>query len=162
MIVHDNLLVRPFTGDDAAGIERITRAQSHFTEEDVTWAMRLALRSEASTDGEYQTVVAAEASMLLGFASFGRILRTAGTFELYWIAVDPFRQRRGIGSNLLRFVEAECVRQGGRLLVLETSLRPGFQNALAFYRSRGFEEESRVKDFYRVEEDKIVFSRTLG
>lgn len=156
--------IRPAAERDRPQIEWITRAQKHFTPEDVTWAIRLALRSSDANDGEYQTVVAEEngSGGVAGFASFGRVLRTSGTFELYWIAVDPPRQRRGIGSALLRFVEQECGRQHGRLLVLETSLRPGFQSAVAFYRRNGFEEESRVKDFYRVEEDKIVFSRTVS
>lgn len=154
--------LRPVVPSDRGALERLVRAQPNFGDDEVRWAVRLALRAAAPNDGEYQTWVDEIEGEITAFVCFGRSPRTFGTFELFWIAVHPSQQRRGMGGELLRFVEEEATRQGGRLLVLETSSSEGFRVAVDFYRKHGFREVSRIKDFYRVTDDKIVFSRLLS
>lgn len=154
--------LRKVVPTDRSALENLVRAQPNFSDEDIQWAIRLALRAAAPNDGEYQTWLEAADTEVSAFVCFGRTPRTTGTFELFWIAVHPERQRGGIGSELLRFVEREAAGQGGRLLVLETSSSEGFRPAVDFYRKNGFQEVSRIKDFYRISADKIVFSRVLS
>lgn len=154
--------LRPVAVTDRSALEKLARSQTNFSNEDIEWAVRLALRAAAPNDGEYQTWVEADGTEITAFVCFGRTPRATGTFELFWIAVHPAQQRGGMGSELLRFVEGEAVRQGGRLLVLETSSSEGFRPAVDFYRKNGFHEVSRIKDFYRISADKIVFSRVLS
>ena len=65
------------------------------------------------------------ASELLGFACCGPDAGTEGTFDLYWIAVDPAAQ--GTGSrhhrSCARWSEG-CASAARRMLVVETSSRP--------------------------------------
>ena len=82
-------------------------------------------------------------------------------FDLYWIAVDPKQQGQGFGQVLLRFVENEVRRHRGRMLLIETSSKETYAPTLRFYRRSGYDEISRIKDFYRIEDDKVVFCKKL-
>ncbi len=87
---------------------------------------------------------------------------TEGTWNLYLIAVRPERQGSGLGTALLRRVEETLAACGGRILLVETSGLPEFGRTRAFYRRRGYDEEARIRDFYRAGEDKVVFRKALG
>jgi ribosomal protein S18 acetylase RimI-like enzyme len=87
---------------------------------------------------------------------------TEGVYDLYWIAVDPKRQGQGFGQMLLRFVENEVRRQSGRMLLIETSSKRSYAPTIRFYQQAGYREISRIKDFYRIEDDKVVFCKHLA
>jgi ribosomal protein S18 acetylase RimI-like enzyme len=84
-----------------------------------------------------------------------------GVFDLYWIAVDPKQQGNGFGQVLLKFVETEVRRQRGRMLLIETSSKESYAPTIRFYQRSGYDEISRIKDFYRIEDDKVVFCKKL-
>ena len=52
--------------------------------------------------------------------------------------------------------------QSGRLLLVETSSLARFDTARAFYRSSGFIEEARIRDFYAVGDHKLVLRKSLS
>ena len=81
---------------------------------------------------------------------------------MYLIAEHPAHQRRGFGTALTRRVEDTVVDRGGRLLLVETSGLPEFEHTRAFYRTIGYDEEARIREFYGLGEDKIVFRKALG
>jgi ribosomal protein S18 acetylase RimI-like enzyme len=83
-------------------------------------------------------------------------------YDLYWIAVDPTQQGQGYGQLLLRFVENEVRRQRGRMLLIETSSKQSYAPTIRFYQRAGYDEISRIKDFYRIEDDKVVFCKHLA
>ena len=62
---------------------------------------------------------------------------------------------------LLRFVENEVKKERGRMLLIETSSKESYSSTLRFYERSGYEEISRIKDFYRIEDDKVVFCKRL-
>ncbi|MGZ5494578.1 MAG: GNAT family N-acetyltransferase, partial [Thermoanaerobaculia bacterium] len=80
---------------------------------------------------------------------------------LYWIAVDPSTQGQGFGQVLLRFVEGELRRLRGRMLLIETSSKTSYASTTRFYERSGYTEVSRIKDFYRVADDKVVYCKRL-
>lgn len=86
---------------------------------------------------------------------------TEGTWNLLLIAVHPGRQGGGRGAALLRRVEEASAARGGRLLLVETSGLPAFERTRRFYRKCGYDEEARIRGFYRPGEDKIVFRKAL-
>jgi len=100
--------------------------------------------------------------MVQGYVCYGPTPRTEGVFDLYWIAVEPSRQGQGFGQLLLKFVENEVRRQNGRMLLIETRSRQSFAPTIRFYQRSGYDEISRIKDFYRIEDDKIVMCKRLG
>lgn len=86
---------------------------------------------------------------------------TEGTFDLYWIAVDPARQGTGIGRALLAAVEELVRAEGGRMMLVETAGKPAYAATRAVYAACGYREVARVPDFYEDGDDKIVYARRL-
>ena len=87
---------------------------------------------------------------------------TQATYDLYWIAVDPAAQGRGIGHALLMRVEGEVETRGGRLLLIETSDIPAYAAARRLYESGGYSREAVVHDFYAPGDSLLIFSKHLG
>jgi ribosomal protein S18 acetylase RimI-like enzyme len=87
---------------------------------------------------------------------------TDGTWNLQMIAIRPDRQGQGRGANLLRHVEQSLAARGARVLIAETSGLPDFESTRAFYRKCGFDEEARIREFYKAGDDKIVFRKALA
>ncbi|HYE92574.1 MAG TPA: GNAT family N-acetyltransferase, partial [Terriglobales bacterium] len=55
---------------------------------------------------------------LLGYACFGATPCTVGTYDLYWIAVSPDAQGRGIGKLIMQEVERRLARANARLVLI--------------------------------------------
>lgn len=98
---------------------------------------------------------------LVGVAHCASEPMTSGTWNLLLIAVRPDCQGQGRGTALLRYVEQTLTARGDRLLLVETSGLVSFEGARAFYRKSGFEEEARIRDFYKAGDDKIVYRKLL-
>ena len=113
-------------------------------------------------DGHYQTFVADEKGKAIGWLSFGATSCSLGTFDIYWIAVAPRRQRYGIGKALMQFAEAQIRERGGRLMVLETSGRSIYDATRKFYLRLGYREAAALKDFYAPGDDKVIFMKSLN
>ena len=86
----------------------------------------------------------------------------SGTWNLYFIAVRREAQGQGIGSCLLRYVEADLAKRGARLLIIETSGLAEFEKTRQFYLKHGYDSEARIRDFYDSGDDKIVFRKLLN
>lgn len=117
--------------------------------------------------GEYLTYVLEEPDSgprktVQGYVTYGPTPLADGVFDLYWIAVDPKQQGQGFGQVLLRFVENEVRRHRGRMLLIETSSKESYAPTVRFYQRSGYDEISRIKDFYRIEDDKVVFCKKLA
>jgi ribosomal protein S18 acetylase RimI-like enzyme len=96
-----------------------------------------------------------------GYICYGLAPMTRGTFDLYWIVVDPSFQGMGIGSKLVDFLEGVVKGEKGRMILVETSSIPEYEKTLAFYRRRGFQEVARVPDYYHPGNDRITFCKRL-
>ena len=159
--------IRPAIHADRARIHDILVSTARFTRQEVGWAMELVDLALAHPEKrEYEAHVLEEPDhgtdqQVQGYVLFGATPMAEGVFDLYWIAVDPARQRQGLGQLLLRFVENEVRRQEGRMLLIETSSKRSYVPTVRFYLRAGYHEISRIKDFYRIEDDKVVFSREL-
>lgn len=158
--------IRPATSSDRARILEILTATARFTAQEIGWAMDLV---DLGLDGrrEYDIEVLEDPDsgpnrVVQGYVCFGPTPKSDGVFDLYWIAVDPREQGQGYGQVLLRFVENEVRRQSGRMLLIETSSKQSYAATVRFYERAGYEEISRIKDFYRIEDDKVVFCKVLA
>jgi ribosomal protein S18 acetylase RimI-like enzyme len=157
--------IRPAQPVDRERIHEILASCRQFTEEEVRCAIELV--DKFNTPGhperdDYTTAVLEEPEgRIQGYVTYGATPLTDGVYDLYWIAVDPAQQGSGFGQLLLRFVENEVRRQRGRMLLIETSSKSSYASTLRFYERSGYEEISRIKDFYRIEDDKVVFSKRL-
>jgi len=148
---------------DVARVRAIVEATGRFNAEEVAIAVELVedrLTKGAASD--YAFVLAEEGGTLVGYACFGRIPGTEGSYDVYWLAVDPRAQGRGVGREILRACEAEVVRLGGRRIYLDTSARPDYAPARAFYEACGYRCEAVLRDFYRPGDGKAIFCRVVG
>jgi ribosomal protein S18 acetylase RimI-like enzyme len=112
-------------------------------------------------DYEFLGAFDEESERLIGYVCFGATPATDGTYDLYWLAVDPAAQGRGVGTALVRAVEQKLVDRGARLLVVETSSRPDYEGTRRFYARSGYSEAARVRDFYAPADDRIVLTTRL-
>ena len=51
---------------------------------------------------------------------------------------------------------------GGWLLIIETSSKESYKNTVGFYYSLGYQEIARIKDFYDVGDDKLIFVKRFS
>jgi ribosomal protein S18 acetylase RimI-like enzyme len=98
---------------------------------------------------------------LLGYICYGPSPMTEGTFDLYWIAVDPEVQSQGVGSSLIGFLEERVGEMKGRMILAETASIGQYEKTLKFYVRRGFTEVARVPDYYYPGNDRITFCKRL-
>ncbi|RIW13432.1 N-acetyltransferase [Algoriphagus lacus] len=87
---------------------------------------------------------------------------TDGTFNLYLIAVHKDFQAKGIGGQLMEYVEKLLQSKGKRILLVETSGLSEFELTRKFYDKCGYTREALIRDFYRDGEDKFVFWKKLS
>ena len=96
-----------------------------------------------------------------GWVYFAPVEHTDGVWNLWWIGVEPSRQKRGCGGALLTTVEGHVRAAGGRLLLIETSSRPAFDPVRRFYARRGYAECGTVPDFYADGDGKVTYFRRV-
>lgn len=157
------MTVRPLGRADRDAVLAIVERTGSFTRDEVATAVELIdawlSQGEAS---EYLSYVATDAAdRVLGYVCFGPAPLTTGTYDLYWIAVDPDAQGRGVGRALTAFAESEVTRRSGRLLLIETSSQATYQDTVRFYERAGYALISRIPDYYRVGDDKLTFAKSL-
>lgn len=85
----------------------------------------------------------------------------ASAWNLYLLAVDPSVQGAGIGSVLVRTVEAQARAAAVGSLIIETSGVATFAATRAFYDAMGYRRVGRVRDFYGPGDDKVVYQKAL-
>jgi len=95
----------------------------------------------------------------VGWICFGQTPCTIGTFDIYWIAVDPNIQRCHIGSKLLEFAENQITKQGGRIMIIETSGSEKYKPTQKFYEKNGYILAANVDDFYAENDPKMIFTK---
>ena len=86
---------------------------------------------------------------------------TNGTFNLLLIAVHRNSQSEGVGQKMMAFVEDKLRRKSVRVLLVETSGTEDFIRTRSFYEKLGYECEARIRDYYDVNDDKIVYRKAL-
>ena len=109
----------------------------------------------------YHIVVAGEDGVIGGYICYGPTPCTADTWDFYWEAVRKEKRGRGIGSALSRAAEAAVKKARGRLIMIETSSTPAYENTRRFHRHNGYEEVARVPDFYSPGDDKLILCKRL-
>ncbi|HKW09150.1 MAG TPA: GNAT family N-acetyltransferase [Gemmatimonadaceae bacterium] len=138
-------------------LREILDATAVFRQDEVDIALEL-----FDDDGDYEFLGGFDDDDLVAYACFGATPGTDRTFDLYWIAVHPVAQRHGGGSRLLSEVEQRLVDRGARLLVVETSSRPEYDATRRFYLARGYQEVARMRDFYAIGDDRVIYTKSLS
>jgi D-alanine-D-alanine ligase-like ATP-grasp enzyme/GNAT superfamily N-acetyltransferase len=156
-------LRRTVAPEDAVRVRELVAATGHFYPVEVAVAVELVEERLAKGPAcGYDFVFAEAGGALLGYACFGPVPMAPGSFDLYWIAVAPSAQKRGVGRLLLEAAESAVRRAGGARLYAETSGRPLYAGTRGFYERTGFFAEARLEDFYGPGDPKIIYAKRLA
>ncbi len=147
---------------DRHEVKRIVEATRFFRADEVDVAVELV--DERLAKGEasgYEFVFAEIERRVSGYVCYGPIACTVGSYDVYWIAVTPRCQGRGIGQVLLGEAERQIQQRGGRQVYIETSGRAQYLPTRRFYGSCGYEVAAVLPDFYDRGDDKVVWRKVL-
>jgi GNAT superfamily N-acetyltransferase len=149
---------KKFVREDRPGLARMLSRIKEFSHEDQLLALELAdIYLNVPDQKDYDFLMAVDGEKIIGFVCFGATPLTEGTYDLYWIGVDPDYAGHGLGSRLLKWVEEKAIADHGRLMVIETSSSPIYTATRQFYLKNGYFLAVTIKDFYRVGEDRVTY-----
>jgi ribosomal protein S18 acetylase RimI-like enzyme len=159
--------IRPLRARDRPAVARILDSTGNFAPAEVATALELvdAWLATGAASGYYCAVLDTSADAdqgdVHGYVCYGPTPLTESTYDLYWIAVDRAAQGRGFGRLLVQTTELEVRRQGGSLLLIETSSQESYGSTIHFYERAGYALVARVPNFYRPGDDKLIFAKSL-
>ncbi len=157
--------IRQIAARDRDRIHQIVVAAGNFTQVEIATALEVideALADPLAPRGDYRAFVAEdEHGAVAGYECHGPTPLTDGTYDLYWIAVDPAFQGKGVGRALLAFAEDDVRATAGRLLLIETSSQESYGDTIRFYERSGYPLVARIPAFYRPGDDKLIFAKLL-
>lgn len=156
-------VIRRLVCEDRDRVEAMTRAVGLFWDHEVPIALEVfddatGGNATGTVDPDYETAGALVDGRLQGWAVWGPRPGEAGTFDLYWIVVDPAIQGRGIGGRLLEEMDRRIAGRVGRVVV-ETSGREDYRGTRAFYEARGYLAIDRIADHYAPGDDQVVYEK---
>jgi ribosomal protein S18 acetylase RimI-like enzyme len=119
-----------------------------------------------STSSAWRRIVATtkQTDDLAGGAYFAPEPFSDRMWNLYFIATAPDQHGTGVGSALIEHIEQQLRAAGeseARTLIVETSSEGDYAVARSFYASRGFAEESTIREFYGPGDHKVTFWKSL-
>jgi ribosomal protein S18 acetylase RimI-like enzyme len=152
--------IRPMTAKDKSAIIRILKNTPEFLPAEVVLADEV-IDSFLFNPAEsgYFILVAEEDRKITGYVCYGPTPITESTWDLYWIAVDPATQGKGVGRKLMEAAENAIRQSRGKLVIVETSSKPGYEKTNAFYQRLQYRQVARIKDFYAVGDDQIIYEK---
>lgn len=156
------IAIRFMSHEDKPRVIEILRGTPEFKPFEVAVAEELidSYLNDPSGSG-YHILVADVDSTVTGYICYGPTPLTEGTWDIYWMAVTPEKQGRGIGSALMKSAEKAIVRAKGRLVIIETSSTPAYEKTRNFHLSQGYEIVARIPDFYAPGDDKLILQKRL-
>jgi len=157
------LITRDFRPSDRAAVEEVLTTTGFFNAAEMHVAMELVEeRIAEGPDSHYRFLVAKDGGITVGYACWGPILGTESSVDLYWIAVHPRCQGKGVGKALLLAAE-QWIREEGKLRVyIETSSRAQYQPTRVFYLATGYAVDAVLDDFYSPGDGKFIFVKVLS
>ncbi len=153
-------MIRPTVPEDTQALVELAESTGVFKPQEIV-ALREVLddyHAHAQAMG-HKAVTFGTKQAIEGFAYFAPAAMTDRTWYLYWIAVTKKTQARGVGSQLLRYVEEEIRRHNGRVLFIETSSLPHYDLTRKFYVKHQYDRAAVLPDYYAEGDDMVVFRK---
>ena len=166
-------MIREVKKEDREPIVRLIRATKNFSDAEVTIAEELIdICTGQPEQKDYFAYVATSplprplprggvGEGLAGCLLLGPTPATIGTYDMYWIAVDPEYQGQGIAQELDEYAVGFVKARGGYLLIAETSSQPSYERTRAFYTKQHYEVLAQIKDYYKPDDDLVIFGKRV-
>jgi ribosomal protein S18 acetylase RimI-like enzyme len=156
-------MIRPTLPADTPALVTLTEATGMFKPIEVQ-ALQEVLddyHTENMQEG-HRCVTEEENGQIRGYAYYAPAAMTERTWYLYWIAVDPRLQGKGVGGQLLRYVEEAIRQEKGRHLLIETGSVPHYEPTRRFYLKAGYRQVAVIPDYYSVGDSMVVFRKVFS
>ncbi len=148
---------------DPAAVRDIVASTGFFYEHEIEVAVELVEeRLQKGLKSGYLFLFAEQGGRTVGYSCYGEIACTAGSYDLYWIAVYNDCRSQGIGKVLLQKTEAQIAGRQGRAVWVETSGQNKYAATRNFYLRSGYQEEAVLKGFYGSDDDKFIYVKRLS
>lgn len=148
---------------DENRVRDMVAATGFFHDDEVNVAAELVHeRRQKGPESGYEFVMADQYGRLAGYACFGLIPCTRTSYDLYWIAVQPEYQGRGLGRMILMEAERRIKAAGGLRVYVDTSQRGQYASTRAFYENMGYHLETVLVDFYEPGDGKAIYCKVVG
>lgn len=155
-------MIRKLISEDREKIKQILTETNNFTPEEIKIAVELIdIYLKDKEQNDYEIFVDEKEGEVLGYICIGPRPLTEGTYDLYWIAVNPAIQSKGIGSSLIKFMEDHLKRKNGRLILIETSGKESYEKERKFYEKNFYKELVNIKDFYKVNDSLVIYGKYI-
>jgi acetoin utilization deacetylase AcuC-like enzyme/GNAT superfamily N-acetyltransferase len=160
--IHGVKLRHTLQDGDAARVRRLVETTGFFSASEVDVAVELVEeRSAKGPQSGYYFIMADHYGRLAGYSCYGPIPCTTSSYDLYWIAVHPDFQGKGLGRKLLMETEHLIKQAGGTRIYVDTSQRVQYASTRAFYEHCGYRLESVLSDFYAPGDGKVIYCKSL-
>jgi ribosomal protein S18 acetylase RimI-like enzyme len=157
----ETLKIRELVPDDTGDLLKVLKNTGVFKDYEIDVADEVIQDSLKPASDYFSFCAVNEFNRAVGFVCCGPTPCTSGTFDLYWIAVDPGHQGNGIGKRLLHQAESFVLERGARLMLIETSATSDYDNTRSFYLGNGYNQLAIIPDYYRPGDDKIIYGKTF-
>ncbi|MBP6011396.1 MAG: GNAT family N-acetyltransferase [Alphaproteobacteria bacterium] len=147
---------------DRDAVRRVVTETGVFSGVEIGWAVEIVETALARGQAAgYHFLFADGPDGLEGYTCFGPIDGTDNRFDLYWIAVSPKAQGKGIGKRLLSETVAAARALDATHMFIDTSTRADYGAARKLYEALGFTLMGTLVDFYSDGDSKAFFGRKL-
>jgi ribosomal protein S18 acetylase RimI-like enzyme len=159
---HENFRAALRSNDEDA-VGRLVEATGVFRESEIAIARELVREARAKGEDEagYYFLFADGAQGLDGYVCFGPIPGAVRRHELYWIAVAPGLRGSGLARRLQESTEKAVRAMDGVILIAETSTRPDYEPARAFYRACNYALLADIPDWYDEGDGLAIYGKRL-
>lgn len=156
------LTLEPARAADRDRVRSMVEATGVFRDAEVDIALEVFDGATQHPGVDYHGLAAYEDGGVVGLTLYGPTPGTVGTWDLYWIVVDPAGHRQGVGRALMEATERDIWNVGGRLVVVETSSRSDYEPTRAFYTALQYDRAAHIEGYYAPQDDLIVFTKHLS
>lgn len=148
---------------DRKNIEAILRSTDFFYEFEIQTALEIVdeTLSEGMEKSGYFWMKVTDEDGVVAFANYGKDDFSTHSWELYWIAVHQNSRNKKLGSVLMKAIEDDIRKSGGKILWIETSGRPLYASTEGFYVRNGYKLQASLKDFYGPGDPKQIYAKVL-
>ena len=156
-------ITRGISAEDRKAIEEILRSTEYFYEFEINTALEIAdaTISKGEAGSGYLWMKIVDEDGFIAFANYAKNDFSTHSWDLFWIAVHQNSRNKKLGSLLLKAVEDDIRKLGGKILWIETSGRPLYASTEAFYRRNGYTLQASLNDFYADGDPKQIYSKVL-
>lgn len=154
-----NYEIRKTKKDDLNGLKEVLDSSELFPSE-LLDEMIADYFDNAETEDIWFTCLFENSPVALGYCAPEKL--TEGTFNLLAIAVRKELQGKGIGHQMMSFIEALLKEDGKRILIVDTSSDDFYRLTREFYLKLGYRQEAVIKDFWADGNDKVTFWKRLN